>query len=84
MTNPSKFTITQMTTAAKHCTDTNDIMYNVNGIICVSSSISNISLFNLISASEANEASASKETSLVPSHPQNIRILQLNTITIIT
>ena len=60
----NNFTITDTTTTTKHCNDPDDTMYNTSGITYFSSTISDTSLFNVISTSEANETSTFEEIPL--------------------
>ena len=74
----SNFTITDTTTTTKHCNDTttttkhcndpDDTIYNISGITYFSSTISDTSLFNVISTSQANETSTFEETPLYIFH----------------
>ena len=60
----NNFTITDTTTTTKHCNDPDDTIYNISGITYFSSTISDTSLLNVISTSEANEKSTFEEISL--------------------
>ena len=48
----NNFTITDTTTATKHCSDPDDNICNISGITYFSSAISDTSLFSVISKSE--------------------------------
>ena len=58
------FTITDKTTTAKNWNDTDNTKHNISVITCFSSTISDTSLFNVISTSEANETSTAEEIQL--------------------
>ena len=60
----NNFTITDTTTTTKYCNDQDDTIYNISGITYFSSTISDTSLFNVISTSEANETSTFEEIPL--------------------